>query len=183
MIKKTIVLFFVSVVLITVNNEAQIKLHAAGASMGVGTISGNSPQIFSYSLSLFSDFTIQFSNPTSLRLEIIYASDFNSLIPSNRQNEYSPSLKGGSLQMLFRQKWVKQFFFEEGCGPLILNDRTFSDVNTWNYGGVFSFALGINFFNNGESGFSLAVFSEFGITFTQTTPQYLFVGLQSNLSL
>ena len=179
MIAKIVVLVFLWMMIFVPQTEAQIRLKAVGGQTGIGTISGNSPQIFSFSLSLFSDVVVQFSEPLYLRVEIIYLRDFNALIPANRQNQYSPALKGGSLQMLFRQQVFKQLYFEEGFGPLILNDRTFSDVDTWNYGAVFSFAAGINFFESEEKGFSLAVVSELGDTFTKTTPQYFNVALQT----
>jgi len=172
------ILVFFFIALIYGESSAQIQWKAVGGHAGMGMLNGNSPQIFSYSLSFFSDVVLQFSDPAYVRLEIIYLRDFNLLIPENRQNKYYPLLKGGSLQMLFRQQVFKQLYFEEGFGPLVLNDKTFSDVNTWNYGAVFSFSAGINFFVNEEKGFSLAVVSEFGNTFTQTTPQYLIVALQ-----
>ena len=104
--------------------------------------------------------------------------DFNKLIPENRQNKYYPSLKGGSVQMLFQQQMFKKIYFEEGFGALVINDRTFSDVNVWSYGAVFSFSAGISFAEKGEKGFALAIISELGNTFTQTTPQYLSLALQ-----
>ncbi|MCK9209707.1 MAG: hypothetical protein M0P61_02600 [Ignavibacteriaceae bacterium] len=178
MISKTVLLVFLWGAIVTSGSNSQVRLKAIGGQSGLGMLSGNSPQIFSYSLSFFSDVVLQFSDPAYVRLEIIYMRDFNALIPGNRQNKYYPLLKGGSLQILFQQQVFKQLYFEEGFGPLILNDKTYSDVNTWNYGAVFSFSAGINFFENEGKGFSLAVVSEFGNTFTQTTPQFLFVALQ-----
>jgi len=178
MIAKTVLLVFVWGAIFVSECDSQIKLKAVGGQTGIGMLSGNSPQIFSFSLCLFSDVEVQFSEPVYLRVEINYLRDFNALIPENRQNKYYPLLKGGSVQLLFRQQVFKQLYFEEGFGPLILNDRTFSDVNTWNYGAVFSFAAGVNFFENEGKGFSLAVVSELGNTFTQTTPQFLYVALQ-----
>jgi hypothetical protein len=179
MIAKNVFLVFFFITLIYGESSAQIQWKAVGGNAGMGMLSGNSPQIFCYSLSFFSDVVLQFSDPVYLRLEIIYLRDFNALIPDNRQNRYYPLLKGGSLQMLFRQQAFKQVYFEEGFGPLILNDKTFSDVNTWNYGAAFSVSVGINFYEGEGKGFSLAVNSEFGNTFTQTTPQYLSIALQS----
>ncbi len=178
MTKKTIIFFCFCCVVSIFENQAQVKLKAVGTSLGIGMISGNSPQIFSSSLSLFSDITIESAAPFDLRFQISYLKDFNQLIPENRQNKYYPLLKGGSVQILYQQQMFKQLYFEEGFGPLIINDRTFSDVNTWNYGVVFSFAAGISFVEKGKNGFLLAIISELGNTFTQTTPQYLTLALQ-----
>jgi len=165
-------------IVFVIENEAQIKLKSAGASLGVGTMSGNSPQIFSSSLSLFSDVGIGEVVPVDVRFQLVFLNDFNKLIPENRQNKYYPSLSGGSVQMLFQQQMFKKVYFEEGFGPLVINDRTFSDVNVWSYGAVFSFSAGISFAEKGEKGFALAIISELGNTFTQTTPQYLSLALQ-----
>lgn len=176
--KKTMFLLFILVAIAVPSSNAQIKFHAAGSSFGIGMISGNSPQIFSSSLSLFTDIEIKTSDELDFRLQLIYLSDFNKLIPQNRQNKYYPVLRGGSVQLLFQQQMFKRLYLEEGVGPLILNDKTFSDVNTWNYGAVFSISAGIRFFELEKKGFSLALISELGNTFTQTTPQYLSLALQ-----
>ncbi|MDP3150674.1 MAG: hypothetical protein Q8N83_16260 [Ignavibacteria bacterium] len=175
---KTIIFFCIFIVIFVFNNQAQLRLKTVGTSLGVGTMSGNSPQIFSSSLSLFSDVSIESSTPVELRLQLSLLNDFNKLIPENRQNKYYPSLRGVSVQMLFQQQMFKKIYFEEGFGPLVINDRTFSDVNLWSYGAVFSFSAGINFVEKGEKGFAFALISELGNTFTQTTPQYLSIALQ-----
>jgi len=179
MTAKTILFVFLWSAIFTPDNVSQVQLKGLGAETGVGVLSGNSPQIFAYAISIFSDVVLQFENPATMRIELLLLRDFNSLIPENRQNKYYPSLKGGSIKLLFRQSFFKQLYFEEGFGPLILNDKTYSDVNTWNYGAVFSFSAGISFYELSESGFSLSLLAEFGNTFTQTTPQYFFVALQS----
>lgn len=178
MAKKTIILTMVCLIVFALEIEAQIRLHSIGTSLGIGTISGNSPQIFSSSLSLFTDACMESPEPVCLRLQLNFLNDFNKLIPENRQGKYYPFLKGGSVQMLFQQQVFKKIYFEEGFGPLVINDRTFSDVNIWSYGAVFSFSAGISFTEKGENGFSLAIISELGNTFTQTTPQYLSFSLQ-----
>lgn len=175
---KTIIFFCICFTLLTFESRAQVGLKTVGASLGVGTMSGNSPQIFSSSLSLFSDVSIGNAVPVDVRFQIVFLNDFNKLIPENRQNKYYPSLSGGSVQMLFQQQMFKKIYFEEGFGPLVINDRTFSDVNVWCYGAVFSFSAGISFFEKGEKGFALAIISELGNTFTQTTPQYLSIASQ-----
>lgn len=178
MSKKSIIFILICCSVYTIKNEAQIKFNSVGTSLGVGTMSGNSPQIFASCFSLFSDVCIGETAPNEVRLQAIFLNDFNKLIPENRQNKYYPSLKGGSVQMLFQQQMFKKIYFEEGFGPLVINDKTFSDVNIWSYGAVFSFSAGISFAEKGEKGFALAIVTELGNTFTETTPQYLSLSLQ-----
>jgi len=178
MSKKTLIFLVICCAMFLVKSEAQIKFNAVGTSLGVGTMSGNSPQIFSSSLSLFSDVVIGYSIPVDVRFQLVFLNALNKLIPENRQDKYYPSLRVCSIQMLFRQQMFKKIYFEEGFGPLVINDRTFSDVNIWSYGAVFSLSAGIDFVEKGEKGFALAIISELGNTFTQTTPQYLVVALQ-----
>ncbi|PJC57980.1 MAG: hypothetical protein CO025_10635, partial [Ignavibacteria bacterium CG_4_9_14_0_2_um_filter_37_13] len=118
MSKKTIIFVMLCFVIFVIKNEAQIKLKSVGASLGIGTMSGNSPQIFSSSLSLLTDVSIESPDPVNLRLQLSFLNDFNELIPENRQNKYYPSLKGVSVQMLFQQQMFKKIYFEEGFGPL-----------------------------------------------------------------
>jgi len=173
----TFLFFFISS-----KSFSQVDISTLGAETGMGVFNGNSPQVFSYNVSLFSDILVNFSSPSLLRVKLFYSGDFNSIVPQNRQHLYSSNIRGGSLQLLLEQSLYKQLYLQEGFGPLFVNDRTFSDVNTWNYGAVFSISCGIKFFNSDAKGFSLSINAELGNTFTSTTPQYLNVCLQPKFS-
>jgi hypothetical protein len=69
-------------------------------------------------------------------------------------------------------------FLEEGVGVLVLNDRTFSDTDSWEYGAVLSLVTGFDLRNYDLKGFKIGAGVEYGITFTGTLPQYFSLFLQ-----
>ena len=63
---------------------------------------------------------------------------------------------------------------------ILLNDRTFGDVNKWEPGANFNALAGIDFRGDGSSssGISIGLGLEYGITFTGTTASYYTIHAQ-----
>ncbi|MFC2134977.1 hypothetical protein ACFLTH_10190, partial [Bacteroidota bacterium] len=98
-------------------------------------------------------------------------------------NKYYPFMKGMALKIYTEQKIKGIIFAEEGIGPLILNDRTFSDINVWNYGLTFSALIGLNFRGENLKGFTLGIGVDYGTTFNNTAANYYSTNLQVKYSL
>ena len=105
------------------------------------------------------------------RLGIIFAKDFNAIIP-NVEKPYFPLVQGITFRGITTQYFEDHIFLEEGVGLLALNDRTFSDTDSWGYGIVLSISGGWDLRGFELSGFKLGAGIEYGITFTSTLPQY-----------
>ncbi|MBZ0198971.1 MAG: hypothetical protein K8H86_03820 [Ignavibacteriaceae bacterium] len=151
---------------------------SAGASLGGGTIKGNSPAQTSYTSSVFIETEMPFVRDASLRISFLYAADINSILPDNRII-YTPSIKGISLKTIVRQPLQDKFYLEEGIGILLLNDRTFSDTNVLDFGAAASFLGGIDFRNEiNVKGFRFGAGVEYGLTFTNTLAGYISFHLQ-----
>jgi hypothetical protein len=147
-----------------------------GGFIGGGTVGGFAATTGAFTSSLFTEVNTPFLgfNP---RLSFIYAQDFNILLPGST-NKYFPFLKALSLKAIFVQPLSKPFFIEEGFGPEIINDRTFSNVDEWNYGTAFSIETGIDFRKDKTDGFKAGVGVEFSITFGNTFAKYFSAHLQ-----
>ena len=169
--RSLLILFFAAVVLFSQNLYAQ-QSFGIGALLGGGTIKGNLPSQGSFSGSLFLDFDVPFIKGLSSRVSFIYVTDVNILLPKN-PNRYTPFLRGLSLKEIYTSNMSGNVFFEGGIGPLVLNDRTFNNLNTWDAGVAFSILGGLDFTDGTKNGIMAGVGAEYGLTFTNTSVQYL----------
>lgn len=167
---------FFLVIFISSVLKADAQSVSIGGFVGGGTVGGFAATTGAFTSSLFAEVNTPYFgfNP---RLSFVYAQDFNALLPGST-NKYFPFLKAYSLKAMLTQPLEEPFFLEEGFGPEIINDRTFSNVNEWNYGIAVSIATGIDFRKKNPNGFKAGVGAEFSITFGNTFAQYLSIHLQ-----
>ncbi|MBT8382470.1 MAG: hypothetical protein KJO59_08940, partial [Ignavibacteria bacterium] len=165
-----IAMLFILILTIQSNTTAQTRV-SAGGYVGGGFIKGNSPFVSSFTASFFVETnTILFTEVTP-RLSFVYARDFNSIIPNVRK-PYFPFIRGISFKGITAQYFKDHIFLEEGFGLLALNDRTFSDTDSWSYGIVLSINGGFDLRGFELSGFKIGAGIEYGITFNNTLAQF-----------
>lgn len=115
---------------------------------------------------------------SSLRLSLIYGRKIEALLPEGAYDWYYPFVRGVSLKAAMSQTFQNFFYTEEAIGPLLLNDRTFSDVNSYDLGLCFSFLAGLDF-RTGPRGMAFGLGTEYGLTFTNTLASYFSFYLQA----
>jgi hypothetical protein len=170
--KIPIKIFFIIVFIfcLQLSVSAQFRISAGGFAGG-GFIKGNSPSVGSFSASFFIETNNVLFAEVFPRLGVILSKDFNAIIP-NTKKPYFPFVQGITFKGVTTQYFKDHFFLEEGVGLLALNDRTFSDTDSWGYGIVLSISGGWDLRGFELSGFKLGAGLEYGITFTNTLPQY-----------
>lgn len=168
--------FFVIIFLFFSNTFAQAKF-GAGGYIGGGVISGNTPNQSAFTSSVFFEFKTPLSDNIIPRFSFFYAQDFNRLLPGTT-NKYYPFLKGFSLKGIASQNISEKYFAEEGIGFIALNDRTFSDVNEWNFGAVTSLLAGFDLRDNLNTGWRLGGGIEFAFSFANTFAKYFSFNVQ-----
>lgn len=175
----------VIIIVITSHSFSQVKIEGFGAGMGAGTIKGNFPAVFSYSFNMGIDTRLFSVDDPLFRFNLIFIRDFNSLLPEERINRYYPFLQGFSLTAVKTIHFYKNAYLEESAGLLMLNDRTFSDLNLMSYGVVFSLALKLPLFDilAEKRGFFLGIEIVYGLTLTNNTPQYFTLQLMGRYQL
>jgi len=156
----------------------QTNSMSLGGYVGVGSIRGNSPSQTSFNTSIFLDAAPEFMQGSSLRLSLLYGRKIEALLPGGLYDRYFPFMKGISLKVTTNQTFQNFFYTEEAIGPLVLNDRTFSDVNSVDLGLGFSFMAGLDF-RSGGKGMAFGLGSEYGLTFTNTSASYFAFYLQA----
>jgi hypothetical protein len=78
------------------------------------------------------------------------------------------------------QNISENYFIEEGAGFIAINDHTFSDVNTWNFGVVSSIIAGFDFRDNLNTGWRWGGGMEFAFSFANTFAKYLTFNVQGD---
>ncbi len=147
-----------------------------GAYLGGGVASGNSTNIGSFNSSFYVDIFTPLSDYIVPRISVIYTRDFNYFLP-NAKADYYPFLKSFSLKAVTWQSLSNNMFIEEGVGPIMINDRTFSTTNVWTYGVVFSISAGFDLRVLNE-GFKVGIGTEYANTFNDTLAKYFSLNLQ-----
>ncbi len=149
-----------------------------GINAGGGTIGGNLPSTGSFNSSFFVEGNPGFTGNVILRLSLNYAVNINVLLPQN-PNSYTPFIKSISLKGILSQPLSSSIYVEEGLGIIMINDRTFANLNEWDTGLAFSILPGLDFRNSAEQGFKLGIGTEYGLTFTNTNVWFVSVHLQT----
>lgn len=160
------------IILTTAISNAQTSNTEVGAGLGIGTIKGNSPSVTSLSGKILVGYEPEFLAGLSIRLGFLFARKVEYFLPENRTDRYYPFIKAFTLTGFIEQPLSKNLFLEEGLGFVYLNDRTFSDVDAWDFGIVGNFLVGIHLWNMNEKGFTFGVGTGFGNTFTNSTASY-----------
>ena len=164
------------ILLLTIFSALQISSFAqfrvsAGGYAGGGFIKGNSPSVGSFSASFFVETNTVLFEEVTPRISIVFGRDFNAIIPNVRK-PYFPFVQGITFKGITAQYFEDNIFLEEGFGLLALNDRTFSDTDSWSYGVVLSINGGFDLRGFELSGFKIGAGIEYGITFNNTLAQY-----------
>lgn len=169
-------LFFILLVNITLT--AQLKPAGVGAALGIGEIKGNSPSVTSFGSTIFFDFLPWFSNDVTIRTGFTYARKIEYFLPENRQSRYYPSIRTFSLRGVLNFEFSSLLFVETSSGLMVINDRTFGDVNEWEPGVSFSVMGGLDFSNQNSEGFRISLGMDSGIAFTKTSASYYLINFQ-----
>lgn len=167
MIRYLLILFLISTI-----SYAQLNSLNISGGLGFGEIKGNSPMHTTLDGKLNIETKFPFADPVGFRFSFLYAQKYEKFVPGEYKDKYFPFIKSASLMATLDQPLQNNFFLKEGIGYLIINDRTFSDIDVWAHGIGFYISGNIDFREEKSKGFTIGLAAEYGITFTNTTPRY-----------
>lgn len=144
---------------------------SVGGYLGGGQFSGNSVSVGGFTSSFFVEMNTPLFEEVYPRLSFIFTKDFNAILPNSTQT-YNPFMIGLNFKGVTTQYFDGKLFLEEGVGITVLNDRTFSDTDVWDYGVVISISAGFDLRDFDLKGFKLGAGAEYGMTFFDTLPKY-----------
>ena len=170
---------FLVLICLSTSIYSQVNSVSLGISTGVGEIKSNAPSQTSFAVGGFVELSPSFWNGVDFRFDYTFMRKADYLFPDKNTERYYPSMHALSIKAITRQLLSEKFFLEKGIGPLFLNDQTFSDMSTWNYGVCGWFSLGLDIKNISDLPITLAIGGHFGLTFTNETPSYFIYTLQA----
>lgn len=142
-----------------------------GGGLGIGSISGNSPSQSAFNTSLFIGLKHSLTGNVIFRLNYIYASKINSILPENRLGKYYPFQHIFAFTGLLNQN-ISSFYLQGGIGPLLIQDRVFSDETKIDFGLMISTGIYFTAFNFIDSRIDLGISGNFGETFTNSLASF-----------
>jgi len=175
---KIIFIIFFSFLLST-STFSQSYNFNVGGGIGIGSIKGNLPSQTSFSGKAFIELEPFIIPLNSIQFAFTFAQKLEKIIPENRNNKYYPFIKSLSLIGKSEQFVTENLFIEEGFGLLLLNDRTYDDINTWNYGFVLN-ASGGTYLNRKTK---ISIACDYGLTLNNTNASYFFIMTEINYQL
>lgn len=166
-IKKILFLIFLSL-----NVHAQISDIHIGGGLGFGAISGNSPNQPAYGSNLFIGLKTAPTGNVIFRLNYIYASKINSILPENRLGRYYPFMHIINLTASLEQQISEKFYIQGGIGPLAIYDRIFNDEEYFDLGLSVDAGIFFTILNSNNSRLDLGLEGSFGETFSNSLAGY-----------
>lgn len=175
-----IFLTLIFIITITINTKSQIQLESINAGLSLGSITSNSPSFTSFGGKISTDFKLWFSEYVKFRFGFEHSRMIEYFLPNDGITRTYPFINNYFLSSVINQLVYKKVFLEESAGLILLNDRTFSDRNYWEYGISFSLASGIDFRDFESYGIKLSLGFNYGLTFNKTSLYYNLISLQMN---
>ena len=155
--------FFISIVV-----KSQQIDYAVGGGIGLGSLMGDFPSQTTFGGKLFLETNQSFKPFDKLQIHYTYAQKVEKFLPGNRNIDYFSYMSSIGILGIFYQKLNSQVFVEEGIGLILLNDRSFDDINTWNYGILTNLIGGIHLNKNVD----LSLGIDYGLTLNNTNASY-----------
>lgn len=145
---------------------------SAGTFVGASSFSSTSPSVGGFATGLFIETDTPLFEEVFPRVGFTFMKDINAILPNNK-NPYYPYMVAISFKGVTSQYFDSRIFLEESIGLMMLNDRTFVDKNSWEYGLSLSFLAGYDLRDFNLKGLKSGIAFDYGITFTGTLPTYL----------
>ncbi len=156
----------------------QSSIFEVSGGVGIGSIKGNSPSVTSLAGKISFGYNPVYLKAVTFRTEFLIARKVEYFLPEDRRGRYYPFVKAFSFAGFIHQPVANNFRLEEGLGFVVVNDRTFSDTDDWDFGLAATLLVRYTFDRSTENGFSVALGTEFGNTFTNSTASYFVFFLQ-----
>lgn len=150
---------------------AQVGL-SAGTFIGASSFNSSSPSVGGFATGFFLETDTPLFEEVFPRLGFTFMKDLNAILPDNRK-AYYPSMFGLNFKGVTAQYFDSKIYLEEGIGLLALNDKTFIDKNSWEFGIALSFLAGLDIRDFNLRGLKTGAAVEYGLTFTGALPAYL----------
>ncbi len=139
-----------------------------GGGIGIGSFLGDFPSQTTFGGKLFFESPSPISVFNKLQFHFSFAQKIEKFLPDSYSYDHYSYFTSFGLSGMFKQPLNEVLYIEEGVGIIYLNDRSFDDIDTWNYGILISLAGGLPISEN----IDLSLNIDYGITLNNTNSSY-----------
>ena len=162
-------LIFIPILLfISLTVKSQPTNYAIGGGIGIGSFMGNFPSQTTFGGKLFVESPSPIAVFNKIQFHITFAQKIEKFLPDSYEYDHYSYLTSIGLSGVFKQPINELIYIEEGVGLIYLNDRSFSDIDSWNFGILISLACGIPISDK----VNLSLNLDYGITLNNTNSSY-----------
>ena len=113
-----------------------------------------------------------------IQYNFTFAQKIEKFLPGSFNYQHYSYYSSFGIAGMFNQILSDKYFIEEGIGIIYLNDRSFNDIDSWNWGILINLVGGFDLKNDFELTFNV----DYGITLNKTNISYvlIFIGLNYN---
>lgn len=161
------------------NHFAQSNNFAVGGGIGFGSLMGNFPSQTTFGGKIFFETIYTLKPFDKFQINYTFAQKVEKFLPGDNNINYYSFMHSVGFSGIFSQLLNPQINVEEGLGLILLNDRSFDDINTLNVGLLFSVSSGLNLSRN----IGLLINLDYGLTFTNTNASYFLLMVEGKYYL
>ena len=160
--------FIVLFLLLPIIISSQPNQYAVGGGIGIGSLLGDFPSQTTLGGKLFFETPSPISVFNNVQFHFSFGQKFEKFLPGSYNYKYYSYFTSFGLSGLFKQTLNELVYLEEGVGVIYLNDRSFSDIDSWNFGIFINLAGGIPL----NKSVDLSLNLDYGITLHNTNSSY-----------
>ncbi len=158
-----IFLFFLNTFLL-----GQTAKSSMGAGLGIGSFIGNFPTQTTLGTKIYFETESPLKMFNNLQFHFTAAQKIEKFLPDSYTYKHYSYFTSFGISGMFYQPLNEYLNIQEGLGLIYLNDRSFSDINSWNFGVLLNLGIGTPISNSVD----LSLIIDYGITVNNTNVSY-----------
>ena len=148
--------------------HGQTGKYSVGAGLGIGSFIGNFPTQTTFGTKLYFETASPIHIFNNLQFRLTAAQKIEKFLPDSYTYDHYSYFTSIGISGIFNQPLNDYLNIQEGVGLIYLNDRSFSDIDSWNFGVLLNLGIGIPISNSAD----LSIIIDYGITVNNTNASY-----------
>jgi hypothetical protein len=146
----------------------QTAKSSIGAGLGIGSFIGNFPTQTTFGTKLYFETESPLKIFNILQFHFTAAQKIEKFLPDSYTYDHYSYFTSIGISGIFNQPLNEYLNIQEGVGLIYLNDRSFSDIDSWNFGVLLNLGIGTPISNSVD----LSISIDYGITVNNTNASY-----------
>lgn len=173
------ILYIILLLLSYTFSYGQSTITSVGAGLGIGGFMGNFPTQTNFGSKLFFETSSPINIFNSIQLHFTAAQKIEKFLPDSYSYDHYSYFTSFGISGLFNQPLNEKLNIHQGVGIIYLNDRSFNDIDSWNFGVLLNFGIGTPI----SRAVMLSLNIDYGITVNNTNVSYFLFSLIGKFQL